>query len=1221
MADRVSDAAALVEDWAGLRRLARSLVRGDAEAEDVVQAAYAAVVAGAAPTRGGDLGAWMRGVVRRVARKHNRTEVRRRQRETRVAMAGGDRSTPSPDQATERLEERRVVLEALQGLPAAQRHALYLRFFEDLSPTEIAARLDVPLPTVKSWLHRGLESLRATLDERHGGKRAVWMAALLPWGEGPGARSIPSPVSLGSTTAWKLVGSVAVCAALGFGGPRLLPSSSDGEGRPDLASEETPGLAGLETLRGAGSRPGSSGAGAPDAAAPLAFAIEGRVVDEARRPVAGATVTVRPKHGAESIVRTDATGRFRSTGLERPGAKIPYLVTARARASGAVSIVWVAPAYPWIAGAEAPYDAGDLPLRPEAELAVSVSDERGAGVEARLRLVPDRNYAPTLAEVSADLGGRATFRQVPAGRYRLVAEGGDLGRATLDLDVPRAGRAPAELRLVPGSTLDVRVVEVASGDPIPGALVRLREYGQEAGGGRGSVHWSGGTSPPADARGRTRLAGVDRSAEVLDLAVEAPGFVATRVLRRWPDAGPLTVELGRARTVRWRIMPGPCPAPAEGAILPLLFSSGREGVLAARVEAGSIVVSDIPEDRFDALALTSDDAGAELSWIASDGREPTATVRRTLAVNLVLERHDGSPAAGCDVWVTPTGSRCSRAFRTDATGRVRLESLPSASFVLRARHGPGQNDAEGLQFPVYGRLSDPLRVRLGRESTCRVSLRLGGRPLHLPGDDLGRVRVVHEERHVPFTWDDREEGTIRFSVAARPTIVVAGDPADSTPASLAEPLLLVRGCLPVVLRLGGADAGGVVPLSVDLQPAGALVVHLHGPTRGTWRPDPVTWDGVLQRFEGGYEPRIERWEEGAGVWASLPSSGAKRGELLGAADAPVRSWRIGLLPAGRYRVVDPATNVSSGGVDVEAGRPPPSVDLDLSKVYEIEGKVALPPGFDVDGAWIEVEDAEGPSQGIGPGGGPVLHAPVGPEGSFLVRLGTLEAVRLTVRHPSLVPDPVEGQQTAKGPLPRVTLRLVGGALAHLRVALPGPLRPGAGADGLLGRVLLYDAAPAGTPTGQSLLHLVPVAGSGRAPMLEATFQGYRPGTYTLWIDVPGFAPAVVEGVALGEGSSVIGPVALARGSSLLLRTSGGAGRFRQAVRVTAEGIGEPGTVRTWSSDDGPDAEWALAGLPAGRHRVRVEIRSERGGTWASLRPDEDVVLDGRTDVSLEIRLP
>lgn len=48
----------------------------------------------------------------------------------------------------------------LAKLPAEQREVLLMRFVEDMSLQEIAAALNIPLGTVKSRLHHGLQTLR-----------------------------------------------------------------------------------------------------------------------------------------------------------------------------------------------------------------------------------------------------------------------------------------------------------------------------------------------------------------------------------------------------------------------------------------------------------------------------------------------------------------------------------------------------------------------------------------------------------------------------------------------------------------------------------------------------------------------------------------------------------------------------------------------------------------------------------------------------------------------------------------------------------------------------------------------------------------------------------------------------------------------------------------------------------------------------------------------------
>ncbi len=59
----------------------------------------------------------------------------------------------------------RKVRQLIAELPDIQRAVVTLRYQEDLDPTEIAGIVDMPVNTVKSHLHRALQSLRRKLGE------------------------------------------------------------------------------------------------------------------------------------------------------------------------------------------------------------------------------------------------------------------------------------------------------------------------------------------------------------------------------------------------------------------------------------------------------------------------------------------------------------------------------------------------------------------------------------------------------------------------------------------------------------------------------------------------------------------------------------------------------------------------------------------------------------------------------------------------------------------------------------------------------------------------------------------------------------------------------------------------------------------------------------------------------------------------------------------------
>jgi RNA polymerase sigma-70 factor (ECF subfamily) len=71
----------------------------------------------------------------------------------------------SPEAITEVALEQRRIRAAISGLPANQQQALALAFFQGLTHSEIAARLNEPLGTVKTRIRLAMQKLREILGE------------------------------------------------------------------------------------------------------------------------------------------------------------------------------------------------------------------------------------------------------------------------------------------------------------------------------------------------------------------------------------------------------------------------------------------------------------------------------------------------------------------------------------------------------------------------------------------------------------------------------------------------------------------------------------------------------------------------------------------------------------------------------------------------------------------------------------------------------------------------------------------------------------------------------------------------------------------------------------------------------------------------------------------------------------------------------------------------
>lgn len=65
-----------------------------------------------------------------------------------------------------RAEQQTVVRRALAELPEDQRHTLVLAYFDGLTQSEIAAKLNAPLGTIKTRMRSGMIKLRALLGSQ-----------------------------------------------------------------------------------------------------------------------------------------------------------------------------------------------------------------------------------------------------------------------------------------------------------------------------------------------------------------------------------------------------------------------------------------------------------------------------------------------------------------------------------------------------------------------------------------------------------------------------------------------------------------------------------------------------------------------------------------------------------------------------------------------------------------------------------------------------------------------------------------------------------------------------------------------------------------------------------------------------------------------------------------------------------------------------------------------
>lgn len=156
-----------------LFRVARAVMKNDAEAEDVLQDAYLDAYRNMGRFRGDSrLGTWLvRLVVNRALMRLRRT--RRDPVVVPMAVRGGrvdaaplelpDQASESPVNAAARAEVRRLLERRIDELPVAFRTVFVLREIEELSVDEVSECLGIPPATVRTRLFRARALLREAL--------------------------------------------------------------------------------------------------------------------------------------------------------------------------------------------------------------------------------------------------------------------------------------------------------------------------------------------------------------------------------------------------------------------------------------------------------------------------------------------------------------------------------------------------------------------------------------------------------------------------------------------------------------------------------------------------------------------------------------------------------------------------------------------------------------------------------------------------------------------------------------------------------------------------------------------------------------------------------------------------------------------------------------------------------------------------------------------------
>jgi RNA polymerase sigma factor (sigma-70 family) len=821
-----------------LRRLARGLLFDPHRAEDVVQEAWLAALQQKSAPAG--LGAWLAGSVRRLAPNLLRSEARRSRRERAAARP---EAVPGPDELSGQLEVLRRLLDAVDRLEEPYRTTIGLRYFEELPPRAIAARLGLPVETVRTRTKRALERLRHALDG-DGRRREERLGALLAFA---GPRGLPL-VPAGAAPALATLGFLAVAAAV-----VVLVRQGALPGKPGHRLEETVSAA----LPAAGPEVETSGGGAALATSPP----QGRVAVQATWTVRGLALGASGAFPELALVGRVFAGPDSEDGGEAGGA--PPLLEERfeSDASGAFAWELTAPTSlvtltvtPEIAGHELyPAEWFLVPGDPEPELTV-----RARPLDASVRGVVRDAQGQPLSGARVSAGGQANHPDGRRSRTVLASVSGEYelalaSTAGLPLYVEAEGCVPAQIRLgevragealVRDVTLDAEVrvagrVVDEQGQPIAGAWILGTRRVTSAADGRFEL----GLAPGEPGERWSVWAGAEGFARQLVWRADVPAELEIRLLRGTRLAGRVRGPDGEPVPWTWISLEFPLRAAPE-------FRNEAWTDAEGRFELSEPLTRDAGEGIW---------MGEKQLWLwraglahrrievrlPGDGRarhEIELALEAQHFLGGVLLDADGQPLAGRRVF-SEDPDQIRPAFeglmdRTDGAGRFRIEGFPSGRTVELSASAPGH-------------------------------ARLAERCTELDRDDLV-LRLAREERHAGFagTVVDAETGAPlpRFTVR-----VLRGW----------APIAPERRLLDFPPRWSEGqpvdDADGVFTLAADLEPGRRAGLRIEAP-------------GYAHGFVPAAETALE--PDPAALVVALERAGGVRGLVLDASGSPVAGARV-----------------------------------------------------------------------------------------------------------------------------------------------------------------------------------------------------------------------------------------------------------------------------------------------------------------------------------------
>jgi RNA polymerase sigma-70 factor (ECF subfamily) len=1193
-----------------MQRLARGIVGDEHSADDIVQQAWLAALE-RPPREQGSMRGWLARVVRNIAINQARSKSRRTDREQQAARPEGQ--APS-DHMELQLELQRRVLEAVQRLDKPYKTAIFLRYYEDLAPAEIAGRLAIPEATVKTRLRRGLATLRTVLDKEFGGDRRAWSLSLVSIAtkgatSGTIGSSILSGASKGSKGAWMSAPSKIVAAGVLVAGAllwlwqpwrtsdmasptaRILSDIGDPISHREppekpkhefVAGETTT----TETRSAVASTPGT-----PAKEVKLTF--RGRVLDSRRFPVAGAAVSVLFPGAARGRAETNERGEFvielakgpdtrgwrgGVRGIDDHGRAVvrPCDVSSpKERARWSRGGLYSEPN-------PNDRDLGTLVLEPSHTVRARVLDKGALVANAEVIAYWDSRRIP-VEEARSDSKGLVSFGGIPTGKVMLRARtaGKEGSASTFASDVDAAS---VDIDLRETRTVNVRVVDAATGEGVPNAELWVTEdvvvdtsIGVDSFTMGMNAHNAKVLDlpiPQLDAEGRGRIDDVP-AAGPLTVNCNAEGYLSDFIrggFREPIRPGVNTVQLKLTKdiphTVHWPIETGNSGIPPDGSTVYLRrasISSAADNLSLpelGRIERGELVVEALSRGFNEAVAEAPDGSLARI-WIPKENdRGPAIRFQTAHKIDVLVHDGSGVPIAGACAQAFDQGNGLLIAPEpTGADGHAWLRGVCAQHVSVRVV-SPGRWGMGDYAGDVDLEKGDG-QVEFTLPCTIELCLRLrdGGRPL-LPAQFV----VRDADWNCLVQREDPEKGLVFLSIpVAAGSSEITLNLRASGYATTTKRIVLEKGAPP-----------GIVDF--DLVPASAIVVQLERPP-----------DQKVEIFVDEWDAERSNWKLGAGMFIyPLKSPNGAGG-----------TFRFADCPPGRYRVREKLMDVLSPDVEVAPGSREVQVSFDLGRVRTVSGVVEFPAGIDHWAVRVLTGDVgEEPVNSFR--GDRYPGTPVDVNGAFTLKIPGNRPVRIRPWHPFLVPVAEAGGVDISDSRDDVRLRLAAGA--EIRIPLPASFvdsKP----ESL--RVLQFAHEPSGKPIAWF-----------NAPIIDgvARFSGVAPGKWTLWIDPEKTnAPLVLRDVEVDEGITRLEQPGFSMGSSIHVHMLVKEGQSVPRVYAVAASRHGPKYSRSINSD-GEDVV-TLSGLARGTFDFQVMLK-----LGAESRLVRTVELDGTTDLDVDLDL-